>query len=273
MKRLKIAVFGMCIAVFLITHALADENTTVQSFPMLSEYFVSPDEDGKYHFKETDFQTWDWDAGINGKIRCVAIAGNGNTGVISTMSSPKGYTDIVSVFSENGTFITGYQFDEGYRRGDDFLFFNDKCELCYYITRSTSRGSIEHELLVLGLDGTGVQEFYTLPSSTTIFEDIDIHILNLYKNAPRIYIAPDSPFVISEFEEAKLVIRRLGTQRRVTIYDQSSQYLSHKKETDRQKVNTAIIVVITMAVVFFAMEGLAWIKDRQGDDDRLKRRL
>lgn len=166
--KLHMAVFGICIAVLLAVNAFADINAVARSFPMFSEYFVSPDADGEYHLKETDFQTWDWDAGINGKIRCVAIAGNGNVGVISTMSSPKGYTDIVSIFSESGTFITGYQFDVGDRRGDDSLFFNDKRELCYYITRNTSRGLSEHGLLVLGLDGTGVQEFYTFPSRETL---------------------------------------------------------------------------------------------------------
>lgn len=240
---------------------------SIESLSMLSEYYVPPNVDGMYHFDGVFFEAWDYTTAPDGVIRSVAIDDNGNVGIIASTSSNDSYPSIICVFSKTGSFLYGYQFKIDDRRGSDFVFFNDRSELCYYLTYNTPNKICERGIFVFDQYGSGIQTYYVLPSIDELM-DAGIYITNMNNHKPRIYISPASPFRISQLEDAKLVVRNAKTEEEITIYDQTDEYAKHKKATNKRNLYCIIGLAFMFIVIFLIVEGLERIKDQNSHNKR-----
>ena len=204
------ALVVICVLLLLISfEGYAD--ASIESLSMLSEYYIPSSVDGMYHFDGVLFEAWDYETAPDGAIRSVAIDDNGNVGIIASTSSNASYPNIICVFSKTGSFLYGYQFKIDDRRGSDFVFFNERSELCYYLTYNTPNRICERGIFVFDQYGNGIQAYYVLPSIDKLM-DAGIYIINMNNHEPRIYISSASPFRISHLEEAKLVVRNAETE-------------------------------------------------------------
>lgn len=258
---MKKALVVMCMLLFFISFkGYADTNMESLSLPMLSEYYIPSNVDGMYHFDGVLFEAWDYENAPDGTIRSVAIDNNGNVGIITSTSTNNAYPNIICVFSKTGSFLYGYRFKLDDRRGSDFIFFNDRSELCYYLTHNTPNKICERGIFVLGQYGSGIQEYYILPSIDKLM-NIGIYITNINSHKPRIYISPTSRFRISQLEEAKLVIKNVDTEDETTIYDEAAEYANRKKVMNQRKLFFIIGLAFMLFIIFLIIEGLERIKD------------
>lgn len=155
---------------------------------------------------------WNADTDLVNPIFHVAVSQEGKVAILSGPSHQE-YSDVISVYEDDGEFMYGYQVGMAKNeKGRGSYFFTDDDVLCY-VTQFPDYIVV----YALGGDGQGIIESYHISSFGVLAP------LGVWKNET-VTIHPGSPYRIAAIDEAKLSIVNENTNVVTTPYDHQEEF-------------------------------------------------
>lgn len=214
--------------------------------PELAAYQINPDiEVGD----ELVFLPWNNDAPLDRAIRCVALSNDDSIAVLSSSSELRPYSNVISVYSDDGRYLYGYMFYIEDRRGQDIIFFSENNDLCYYATQNTAQVIGQQGIYVLDSEGNGIIDQYVIPSADLLSE---LCITEILQNNINVYAAQGAKCYVAYLENAILAVQNNQTGDIQLIYNHDDEYRAHYNLWNKYRRAFLIILLILLAGIIFA---------------------